>query len=150
MLSVSKLQITALCFIFMQYNSNVEASKRGCCPIVKCMPCSCGYVIDENGCQTCECVVPNKEECKLPCPEVSCPTIKCAYGLAVDKCNCTICQCKTVCNQIVCEDQFYCEIIGTKPTCVSCPVYDCPNETYCPNGYQKDERGCLTCLCAEC
>ncbi len=25
------------------------------CPMYKCVPCDYGYVIDDKGCQTCEC-----------------------------------------------------------------------------------------------
>lgn len=35
------------------------------CPLRKCRPCDHGYVLDSNGCRTCD--------CREPCKEISCP-----------------------------------------------------------------------------
>ncbi|CAG2255625.1 unnamed protein product [Mytilus edulis] len=58
------------------------------CPQVKCSePCPYGFVIDANGCQTCEC----EPRCGAVC------AISCPFGNVLDENNCPICECKTGC-----------------------------------------------------
>lgn len=44
---------------------NCEVKTKVECPLMKCKPCQHGYVVNENGCRTCE--------CRDPCSEISCP-----------------------------------------------------------------------------
>jgi hypothetical protein len=90
--------------------------------------CPYGYVLDVNGCPTCQCKVGPTDasagtdaiNCGATC-EVYCP-----YGYEVDVNGCPTCKC------------------NADP--VVCPAIECTK--ICPNGYVLDTNGCQTCDCA--
>lgn len=68
---------------------NCDKDAGNQCATYKCLPCEHGYVIDNNGCRTCECrdpcmniKCPNDEECKLvtvECVNLPCPKMPICY-----------------------------------------------------------------------
>ncbi|CAC5397517.1 unnamed protein product [Mytilus coruscus] len=124
------------------------------CPLVRCSePCPYGYVIDVNGCQTCE--------CKPRCPSVC--LVFCPFGNIYDENNCPTCACKTGCagnvkplpsincgsGQQRCPARYQCNTPPTDGDGVCCP-YVCPQikcSRQCPYGYKYDVNGCQTCQC---
>jgi hypothetical protein len=57
------------------------------CPAIACdIWCEWGYVVDQNGCETCECLPP-REECPPVCD------IACEFGNVIDERGCELCEC---------------------------------------------------------
>ncbi|VDI37322.1 Hypothetical predicted protein [Mytilus galloprovincialis] len=124
------------------------------CPQVKCSkPCPYGFVIDANGCQTCQC----EPRCGAVC------AISCPFGNVLDENNCPICECKTGCagnvkpkpltscgaGQQRCPLQYQCNTPPLGGSGVCCP-YECPQvkcSKPCPYGFVIDGNGCQTCEC---
>ncbi|CAL1545680.1 unnamed protein product [Lymnaea stagnalis] len=70
--------------------ATVALDKRQRCPMMKCMPCAGGYVIDEHGCQTCTCM--DEERALNLCPLVMCAMF-CDNGFAIGANGCPLCSC---------------------------------------------------------
>jgi hypothetical protein len=120
-----------------------DCTSTGCpllpatCPIATCPN---GFVLDEQGCTTCECVPidcgPFKQfingECRCNCPPKDEPV--CGDDGVTYENSCQA-SCKTVNVAFAgkCEEQ--CEMLST---------VDCDN--VCPNGFVKED-GCWTCEC---
>merc|ERR1719204_202420 len=68
------------------YNICRCGPKEPVCPQIMCpTPCDDGFVVDENGCTTCECNPP-------VCPQIMC-RMHCEDGFVVDENGCTTCEC---------------------------------------------------------
>ncbi|KAK4885138.1 hypothetical protein RN001_001409 [Aquatica leii] len=162
-------RLVILCYVICQCKTNLEKSNLIVCPAIHCLPCKYGHIINPNGCITCKCIDPCNGRCTcgescdvkyfcteswcIPigtciskCKPIACLTIKCAYGLAVDECGCEICSCKTC----KCAKNDYCKDKNTPTICVPCPVPKCPKGIFCSCGFQRDQKGCLTCKCTKC
>lgn len=104
--------------------ASTSATKSTECPLVKCRA-NCGnngYVLDENGCQTCKCVSSSTKDVAkkqpIECSRVMCRMF-CEHGYRRNENGCEICQCNDL----------------PQP----CPEVYCENK--CPNGYRKDYSG---------
>jgi len=97
--------------------STCECNPAPVCPPLCDLYCPYGNVINADGCETCEC---------LPepiCPEVLC-AVDCEYGYATDARGCSTCTCNPppVCEPVTCD-------------------------LHCEFGFATDARGCETCSC---
>ncbi|ESO00854.1 hypothetical protein HELRODRAFT_192448 [Helobdella robusta] len=127
----------------------VTPPTSGSCPKLYCSEPACvyGYVLDSNGCQTCECKHPCKDfgcransTCQLlpsvsnpstlepkcvVCPKLtSCPKIGvCPNGLAKDQNGCDVCECKGCDCTPVCSGNFCLDYrkMDSKTGCQTCP-----------------------------
>lgn len=125
------------------------------CPLLACPAVECPYgtVLDERGCDTCECA----PEPPI-CPEVLCD-IACEHGFETDDRGCAICSCAPpppppTCEPVACDlacefgfatDDRGCEICYCAPAPMCEPVL-C--DLYCEHGFETDDRGCEVCSCA--
>ncbi|CAF0833091.1 unnamed protein product [Brachionus calyciflorus] len=93
------------------------------CPISHC---NYGRKKDENGCETCDCLL-NPDQSVNECTPPYCHP--CFYGSYTDENGCESCACKP----------------RPKPKSIyECPKLECPS---CNYGSIKDEYGCETCIC---
>jgi hypothetical protein len=131
------------------YGVDTNSGCPGCgcnCKVLECFAACEFYVIDENGCQTCECIKDYTN-----CPKITCALYCDYYKLDVNKCP--ICQCDdpVICNQRTCDNIcLYGKVIGPDG-CETCECKFCEQPTcerICLNGFIKDTNtGCEKCIC---
>lgn len=120
------------------------------CPAIACPPIECefGSIIDDSGCDTCQCAPPPM------CEPVNCE-IACEFGFALDDAGCEICACNPppMCEPIDCdldcefgyaEDERGCGICACDPP-PACEPVAC--DLFCENGFALDDAGCEICVC---
>ncbi|XP_071961378.1 uncharacterized protein [Antedon mediterranea] len=142
--------------------------------ISDCQPVQCdfncvnGYVLDSDGCETCQCATPTvpPTEGHVACVTVTCVGL-CPGRRKVDENGCQTCECveqqapsyaPVACAVYACIE--HCEFGGVidgngcetctcrqqeGPECLSLPA-EC-SSLYCSDGYLKDQNGCNTCEC---
>lgn len=100
---------------------NTSARPGKACKRENCLKsCPDGYVIDERGCQTCDCIegprigeMRPQGEARVLCPEVECPNY-CPFGYKSDRDGCMICDCvasdmEDICEGVDCEEGLVCK-----------------------------------------
>ncbi|CAF2803646.1 unnamed protein product [Rotaria sp. Silwood2] len=129
------------------------------CPLYKCVAdCGdAGYVLDEKGCRTCECVSKAAKDVAskpyVECSRVMC-RMHCVYGFSRDENGCEICKCNKSpqpCPRYNCEKScsngYRKDYSGCQTCQCECPSLACTKT--CTKGYKKDENGCPTCSCVD-
>ncbi|XP_071941274.1 neurogenic locus notch homolog protein-like [Antedon mediterranea] len=102
--------------------------------------CAHGFIVDTNGCQTCNC---------LPGPK-PCPQDVQVYNCFVNPCDTAVCPANSDAICIAnycggCNAVFY-DTSGVEVNCaVVCKKIGCANP--CPFGSETDANGCPTCRC---
>lgn len=130
------------------------------------MNCDNGFKTDSNGCRLCECQDkmlgrPDGHELSANCSQMMC-RMYCELGFQTDSSGCPVCAClENPCEGVVCETGSECspQACDNIRSCTRisakcgpiqqvqpCPEPMCAN--FCPNGYGKNEHGCMTCDCA--
>ena len=139
-----------------------EQDSRGCwfcnclmpasnqCSVPSCYKfCRTGYVLDNSGCETCEC----QESANDPtCTDVSGCNLICANGRKRDSNNCELCECNPVaCKAIQCTQLC---TFGRKQDSSGCLTCECnclplTCSLQCPLGLKVNQEGCYVCECRE-
>ena len=121
------------------------------CPAIGCPPIACefGTIIDDNGCDTCECAPPPS------CEPVACD-LYCEFGYTTGDDGCDVCACNPppLCEpancEIACEFGFATDDAGCE-ICACNPPPVCDEELCnlaCEHGFVTDDSGCQICECA--
>jgi hypothetical protein len=129
------------------------------CPDVSCSDdCPNGYQVDDDGCQTCECVPDScsftsceDEPGYMPCPDGTETT-----QVGSDDDGCPVCDCRPVqCEPVTCT--LHCDN-GFKTDADGCEICEC-REVQCEpvmceidcqgRGFKTDADGCEICECAD-
>lgn len=119
-LRLSLILAAAACLTTAQDTAGIRCNRPMCM-----IMCDLDFKTDADGCPICECL-------EDPCA-------------AADERQ--VCPADTACEPQKCTSHP-CTELGAK--CTGMPMFECAMpmcETFCPVGYEKDENGCMTCVC---